>query len=179
MFFSLILISSSFAQDVATVGEDRRERVGDVVDLGRLGAVIADWNAAVASGDRAAELAADAHLESWIRRELAETQVEVGEDRREAHRSAREGRRGGAGDRLDAVDDRVDLARERADRARLKEIAKELLDLQPVFAAGGASTAQVASKRALLAELDRLAAAEVARTTGEVREDRRERRERR
>lgn len=165
------------AGDRQEIREDRREVAGDVVDAARLRQCIADWHQARVSRATPAERAADACLESWLRREIAENQREVADDRQEVRESRGEARGIGPNDQRDLAGDRADLARERADRARTREIAIALRDLHPKFINNSATPADYDVKAGLLRELDGLAQREIARTQGERIEDRRELRE--
>jgi hypothetical protein len=165
--------------------DDRRDRAAIKRIAGR-------WNQAVQRGDRGAEAEADRQLAGWLAVELRESRQDQSEAQRERRRSARErGRsrreRRASGsrddtrdlrdDRRDLRDDRRDERRAAADLAATRRVALELRGLQPRFEAGTATPAQYAQKRALLAELVRLAELEVARERRELREDRRETRE--
>jgi hypothetical protein len=177
LLISVPAVAGERGRDKARIAEDRRETAADVVDKARLDRAIDAWNTAVAAKDAAGEKAADADLSRWVRQEMAETHVEVVEDRHEVRASAAEAAGPGRDDQRDLAGDRADLERERRDRARTHEIAAALRDLQPAFDAGTATPEQYGAKGALLKELKGLAWGEVRRDNGERREDRRELRE--
>lgn len=182
-FVALSSFSSAYAGpperagDRQEIREDRREVAGDVVDATRLRGCIADWHQARLSRANPAERAADACLESWLRREIAENRAEVADDRADLRESRVEAIGVGPDDQRDKAGDKVDLARERADRARTRQIALALQDLHPQFMNNTATPADYDRKAELLRELDGLAQREIARTQGERVEDRRELRE--
>lgn len=183
VLFALLVPATSFAQP--NLADDRADR-------GSIHALVASWNAAVARRDRAAELAADAAIRAWLNAELAEDSREVGQANAEVARSRAERNRSRAernrsrtlDDRRDLRDDRRDLRDDRRDRnvashdlAVTREISARLAAMQPSFAAGTATSAQYAQKRALLHRLTVNARAEVRQSRREVREDGRELRE--
>jgi len=186
-------------QERAEVRESQQELRDDQVDLRQLNDIVEDWHRARARRDRAAERRADARIEVWIRKELAESRTEVREAqqevansqrevRTEQHDAARAQRRGQHNraaheraelrdDKRDLADDKQDLTGQRQDLNRLRGVAQDLDQIQRHFRGNRASPAQYARKSALLRELQSLARAEVRDTRTEVREDKQELRE--
>jgi len=165
------------AHDRQEVRQDQNEVMSDRVDAARLHACIADWHTARTSKNDAAERAADACLEGWLRSELAEGHRDVQDARAEVHQSRVEAAGPGRDDQRDVRDDQRDLERERLDQARTRAIAAELRDLHPKFMNNTATPGDYQHKADLLRELDALTQREVDLGVRELHEDNRELRE--
>ena len=186
-------------QERQEIVEDRRELQDDRVDLAQLNNLIEDWHRARARRDRGAERRADARIDAWINRELAEARTEVREAKTEvadsrqevrseqgdAQRAARRGNERRAqqeraelrDDRRDLADDQRDLQEQTKDLSQLQNIARDLDRIQPDFRSNRATSAQYARKSTLLRRLQKIAADEIRDTKSELQEDRRELRE--
>jgi hypothetical protein len=166
------------ARDRVELADDRRALADDRVDFHRLNTLVEDWHKARLNRDKALERRADKGLSAWVRQEVVESRQEVAEARAEVSASKREAHRDPLRDKRDDAgdlrDDRKDLARERVDTERTLAIAKQLKAMQPRFTDNSAGAPLYEKKSALLRELQRLAAQEIAKDQAEIREDRRE-----
>lgn len=174
--------------------EDRRERVGDRWDLGRLEKIQAEYKLAIANVKPGVIKALDGRFLTELDHEIGESRVEVAEKQQEVRESRREkneerrevvkdvvkGRpvkalRDGkdlADDKRDLADDRVDRAVERGDLAAKRALRDRYVPLSEKL--DGPALTQ---KLTIIDETIALAKKELAGDRKEIREDRREIRE--
>lgn len=180
-------------QDNKELRQDNRAIKDDIRDAQRYARLLNEFDqAATAQPARLVEI--DRRVLNALDGEIRESNREVAQKGNEAARSQGEVRRSGAelgrdmargqpvragddrrdlrDDRRDARDDRRDAAREMGENNRLRSIHQEYSGLMNRM-----DPPSVARKRALLVELNRLAAAEVRGDVKEKREDVREKRE--
>jgi hypothetical protein len=191
------LLSSAFAGTThaeahaseVELSRDHHAIQDDTADLRSLESIISNWQVASTRGARNAELSADRALESWLRREIAESQTELSQARDEVRSSKNElaqetaqarnshGRHASReyaqvqDDKRDLQDDRRDLDAIQADLASMQAIAGQLNGMQAKFEHGRASTRDYATKRSLLDRLRSLSKQEISRTRAELSED--------
>ncbi|MDG1482757.1 MAG: hypothetical protein P8R54_24405 [Myxococcota bacterium] len=197
------LLSSAFAgttraeahASASELTQGYRDIQDDTADLRSLEAIISNWQTASHRGAHGAEMTADRALESWIRRELAESQAELSRARSEVKASKNELARETAqaqrsygrhasheyaqvrDDKRDLQDDRRDLSTLEAQLSSMQAIAKQLNAMQPAFEHGRASARDYATKRNLLDRLRSLSQREISLTRAELSEDLAEQRE--
>lgn len=165
------------AQDRHELRQDRRELREDRRDVAWMEQLVARFDDARARRSRAALGAVEGDVVRVLDRELHEARVEVAKSAGETRRSGREvgsadSRPELRDDRRDLRDDRRDLRDDRRDLARVSAIRSDFHALR-----GRMDRRALDRKRALLAELTRMARAELREDRREVREDRRELRE--
>lgn len=182
------------AADHRALRQDGRQTRDDWRDAAALGSLLQRFDAARAANDASklaslqaelrrrtqAELAEGAKEQALDAKEIRQDLREKGSDRRELVKDAVQGkpvqaaddRRDLRDDRRDTRDDRRDLARESAAQARVRAIDLELAGL-----VGKTDGASLDRTRAVIVELQSLAAKEVGQNGQERREDRRELRE--
>lgn len=180
-------------QDQREVRQDQRQLADDRRDARRFANLLTAFDQARAGGP-AALAQVDQRVLAALNAEIAESNREAGQKQAEAARSGAEvgrGRRELAGDvargqpvkaaddrrdlrddRRDARDDRGDARREMMDNARLRALHQEYSGLM-----ARPDPASVERRRAILVDLNRMAAAEIAGDRREIREDKREIRE--
>lgn len=175
--------------DRRALRQDHREKADDRADVARLAGLLARFDAARSSSDQAGLSAVNAELKNIIEGEVRESRWESAKDRQELRQDNRElraDRREVGQDRgrpLAAADDRHDLRDDRRDRRDdVRDVAAESATRQRVMAIGSQLAAlggahdngSLDKTRALIVELQRLAAGELAADRQETREDRRE-----
>jgi small-conductance mechanosensitive channel len=197
------LLSSAFAattrsevrESNAELSSDYSDIRDDSADLHSLESIITSWDRAYRHGAYGAERSADAAMESWLRREIAESQREIGEARSEVRdskhelrREAKEARnaygRHASQERAEARDDARDLKDDRrdldvmeADLRSMQRIAGQLSAMQQKFDRRRASARDYQAKRSLLEQLRSLSKREIRRDHAELKEDLAERSE--
>lgn len=181
-------------QDQREVRQDQRQMQDDIRDARRYAMLLTAFDQARASGQPGQLVAIDQRVQAALNAEInesnreaaqkqaeaARSQGEVRRDRREVGRDVRQGRPvQGADDRRDLRDDRRDVRDDRRDAQqeirennRLRALAQSWAGLM-----GRMDPASLNQKRAILADLNALAAHEIREGREEIREDRREKRE--
>jgi hypothetical protein len=186
-------------QEKAELREAKQDLKDDRRDLSQLHQLVEDWHRARARRDRGAERRADASLDRWLKKELAEARTEVREahqevqeskievqkEQRDVRRAQQRGQNRKAAqeraqvrdDKTDLADDKRDLNEQRKDLNRLHNIARDLESIQHHFRGSRATSGQYARKSALLRQLQTIARDEVQDSKTETQEDLRELRE--
>jgi hypothetical protein len=159
----------------------------DTRDRDQLIRLVSDWRRAQSQGHVRAELAADAAIQSWLRREIVESERDVSLARAEVARSQREleqerrdlrydrsarAHREVADDQRDLNDDLNDLYRAEADLSQTRRILHQLESTQSRFSRRQVSHRDYAAKRSLLDQLVSMTHAEVSYAYAEQSEDR-------
>lgn len=179
----------------AEVKADKAARKDDRKDVKAIAKLRKKWEKARARDKVSLVATVDEDLARWIREEIAERRHDVRDARTEYVEGggrADVGQRGGVskagkpirpsrartkpspgdrGERPALADDRTDFERQEGSLERLREIARELEELQPRFDSGSAGGRAEDDKRELLADLEQIATRDLARTEKELAED--------
>ena len=197
------LLSSAFAattrseirQSNAELSSNYSDIRDDNADLHSLESIIRNWERAYRHSAYGAERSADAAMDSWLRREIAESKREISEARNEVraskhelnrevaeahsargHRASQE-RAEARDDARDLQDDRRDLDVMEADLRQMQRIAGQLSAMQHKFDRRRASARDYQAKRSLLEQLRSLSEREIRHNQVELQEDLAERSE--